>query len=111
LESQRRSQLQVQIVELAELLDAAGFRQPYDGTDKSEAHRLVQLLWEAPDRASAMKLMLQEPAAARSLAVELHAFATALENVLDLRPRVVRDISSVSPYWIALSALLDWTSP
>ena len=57
-----------------------------------------------------MQLMLQEPAGARALTVELHAFSTALEDVLDLRPRIVRDISSVSPYWIALSALLDWTS-
>ena len=69
------------------------------------------MLWVAPDRASATKLILQEPAAARALAVELHAFATALDDVLDLRPRIVRDISSVSPYWIALSALLDWTRP
>ena len=109
LESHRRSQLQVQLDELADLLESAGFRQPYGTTQKSDAHRLAQVLWKVPDRISAVQLMLQDPVGARSLAVELHSFAAALEGVLDLRPRIAREITA-SPYWLALSALLDWTS-
>jgi hypothetical protein len=103
--------LQAQLEELEALLEAAGFRGPYEGTDKRDARRLVEALSHTRENASAVRVMVNEPEGSRALVVALGEFNNALHGILEWNrcvPEPPENSTSPSRYGTLLAVLQEW---